>query len=58
MKNNKIDESEWQEVIGVSEEEVQDAFVDAFPSSSDALKAEEPHSLVNSTMCSKYLSVN
>lgn len=37
--DNKIDESEWQEVIGVSEEEVQDAFVDAFPSSSDALKA-------------------
>lgn len=36
-----IDEPEWQEVIGVSPDEVQDRFVDAFPSSSDALKASD-----------------
>merc|ERR1719324_1877292 len=34
-----ISEPEWQEVIGVSPDEVQDRFVDSFPSSSDALKA-------------------
>merc|ERR1719265_1310452 len=36
-----IDEAEWQEVIGVSPDEVQDGFVDAFPSSSDALAASD-----------------
>jgi len=37
--DGKIDIPEWQEVIGVSPDEVQDGFVDAFPSSDEALKA-------------------
>merc|ERR1719324_1974102 len=36
--DGSIDEAEWQEVIGVSPDEVQDRFVDEFSSSSEALK--------------------
>lgn len=39
--DGKISLPEWQEVIGVSSEEVQDRFVDAFGSSSDALKTSD-----------------
>merc|ERR1719428_2046896 len=37
--DGKVDHEEWQDIVGVAPDEVQDRFVDNFPNSDDALKA-------------------